>query len=131
MLLAKISIAEDNPIYRDLLHKVLDKQQYFRVVSESDNGEDLLKQIRKAKPNLFLLDVIMPNTDIIKTIQKIKEIDPDIHILIHSHFLYDGIIISLHKAGCCGFVEKIDFETLIQAITGMIKDGHYYGDRVL
>ena len=131
MQLIKIFIVEDDPIYKEFLIKELGKQRFMKVVGSAENGGDLLKQIKKTKPNVILLDVIMPNTDIIKTICKIKEIDPDIHILIHSQYLSDAIIISLHKAGCCGYVEKIHFETLVSAIISMVKDRHYYPDNIL
>lgn len=75
MLLIKLFITEDDPIYREYLIKDLGKQRFIKVVGWAENGDDLLMQIKKAKPNVILLDVIMPNTDIIITIRKVKELD--------------------------------------------------------
>lgn len=72
-LLKRILVVEDNQIYRDMLVKVLEKEDY--QVDQATDGLSALKKIRGNKYCLILMDLFMPNLDGINTTKQIKSIN--------------------------------------------------------
>lgn len=68
-----VAIAEDNPQMLTLLNDMLDTEQDFHVVGQAANGEDAYKMIMKTKPDLVLMDVIMPKLDGISVMERIRK----------------------------------------------------------
>ena len=67
-----IVIAEDNPLMLELLANILEEEDGFHVVGKADNGEDAYQMILEKKPDLVLLDVIMPKMDGITVLEKVR-----------------------------------------------------------
>lgn len=68
-----IAIAEDNPQMMSLLNDMLEKEEGFRVIGKADNGEDAYEMIVDKKPDLVLMDVIMPKMDGISVMEKLRK----------------------------------------------------------
>ncbi len=68
----KIVIAEDNPLMLELLANILEAEDGFHVVGRADNGEDAYRLVMEEKPDIVLLDVIMPKMDGITVLEKIR-----------------------------------------------------------
>ena len=69
--MTKILIAEDNPVNRELLRELLEIRGY--VVEEACDGEEALRMIERAQPDLLLLDIGMPLVDGFGVVSKIRE----------------------------------------------------------
>ncbi len=67
-----VAIAEDNPLMLNLLNDMLEEEEGFHVVGKADNGEDAYRMIMNTKPDLVLLDVIMPKLDGISVMERVK-----------------------------------------------------------
>jgi len=67
----KILIAEDNAVNRELLRELLEMQGH--TVIEAINGEEALRMVEEAKPDILLLDLGMPVLDGYGTVRKIRE----------------------------------------------------------
>lgn len=67
-----VAIAEDNPQMLNLLGNMLEKENGFRVVGKAADGSAAYEMIVKTKPDLVLMDVIMPNMDGIAVMEKFK-----------------------------------------------------------
>ena len=65
-----IAIAEDNPLMLELLGSILEEEDGFHVVGKADNGEDAYQMIMDKKPDIVLLDVIMPKLDGITVLER-------------------------------------------------------------
>ena len=68
----KIVIAEDNPLMLELLANILEAEDGFHVVGRADNGEDAYRLVMEEKPDIVLLDVIMPKMGGITVLEKIR-----------------------------------------------------------
>ena len=69
--MSKILIAEDNPVNRELLRELLEMRGH--TVVEACDGEEALRVIEQAQPNLVLLDIGMPVLDGFGVMRKIRE----------------------------------------------------------
>lgn len=68
-----VAIAEDNHQMLSLLDQMLEKEKGFHVVGKADNGEDAYEMIMEKKPDLVLMDVIMPKLDGISVMERVRE----------------------------------------------------------
>src|SRR5260370_17818177 len=69
--MTKILIAEDNAVNRELLRELLEIRGY--AVEEARDGEEPLRMIERAQPDLLLLDIFMPLLDGFVVVRKIRE----------------------------------------------------------
>lgn len=67
-----IAIADDNPQTLNLLGEILENEEDFRVVGRAENGEDAYNMIVKTKPDVVLLDIIMPRLDGISVMERVR-----------------------------------------------------------
>jgi len=68
----KIMIVDDEPDIRETVKKILEKNKYKVVTAV--NGDDCLKKLEKEKPDLILMDIMMPGTPVGEVVKKIKNI---------------------------------------------------------
>ena len=72
--MAKILIVEDDPLMSRMYQKIFTFEGY--EVAMAGNGEEVLEAAKKGKPNLVLLDVMMPKMNGLEVLEKLK-IDPE------------------------------------------------------
>ena len=70
-----IAIADDNPQTLEVLCDIPEGEEGFNVVGQADNGEDAYNMILKTKPDVVLMDIIMPRLDGISVMEKVKNND--------------------------------------------------------
>ncbi|HEY9061098.1 MAG TPA: response regulator transcription factor [Pseudobacteroides sp.] len=78
----KIIIADDMIIFRDSLKYLLENQECIEVVACADNGEEAFKLCKKHKPDIVLMDIVMPVCDGILGTKLIKDSFPMIKVLV-------------------------------------------------
>ncbi len=112
----KILIADDQELIRDSLRTVLAGNPDFSVDTAA-NGIEVIRAVRKDKPDVILMDVRMPEMDGVQCTQIIKENYPEIKIIILTTFDDDEYIFSALKHGASGYLLKgISADSLIEAI---------------
>ena len=65
-------IADDHPIFREGLRRLLEAEPGFRVVGEAADGGEALKLVRQLKPEILLLDIKMPNLSGLEVLRELK-----------------------------------------------------------
>lgn len=112
----KILIADDQELIRDSLRIVLSGNPDFSVDTAS-NGIEVVRAVRREKPDVILMDIRMPDMDGVQCTQIIKENYPEIKIIILTTFDDDEYIFSALKHGASGYLLKgISADRLIEAI---------------
>jgi len=97
---------EDQSIVREGMVAILSLQPDIEVVGEAEDGIVAMQMARKAKPDVILLDMVMPRQDGLTTIPRLKEIVPGAKILVLSGFAESNRVYQAVKIGALGYMLK-------------------------
>ena len=113
----RIVVTDDESVVREGIVAILSLQPAFEVVGEASNGMEAVDVARETKPDVVLLDMAMPKQDGLATIPVLKEILPDVRILVLTSFADSDLVYKAIKTGALGYMLKdARREQLIQAI---------------
>ena len=113
----KVLIADDQELIRQSLQIVLDTKEKIQVTDTVADGNEVIRSIRKDKPDVVLMDVRMPKMDGIQCTKIIKENYSDVKIIILTTFDDDEYVYNALKYGASGYLLKgVSMEELINAI---------------
>jgi DNA-binding NarL/FixJ family response regulator len=102
----RVFIADDHAIVREGLKQILAESRDIIVAGEAENGLDAIKQFRKAKCHVMLLDISMPDRSGIEVLKQVKKENPEIAVLMLSMHREDQYAIRSLKAGAAGYLTK-------------------------
>jgi len=102
----RILVVEDQNVVRDGVVTMLSFQPDMEVVGEADNGIDAVEVASQSKPDVVLLDMVMPLQDGLATISKLKEIIPEVRILVLTSFAEGDLVYQAIKSGALGYLLK-------------------------
>ncbi|MDE7202468.1 MAG: response regulator transcription factor [Lachnospiraceae bacterium] len=113
----KILIADDQELIRQSLQILLQTEPEFEVTDAVENGKEVIRSIRKVRPDVILMDIRMPEMDGVICTQIIKENYPEIKIIILTTFDDDEYVFNALKYGASGYLLKgISTKELIDAV---------------
>ena len=113
----RVLIVDDHAIVRKGIRALIAEIEDIEVVGEAGNGREAISQAESLKPDVVLMDLVMPVMDGITAISQIKSLLPDMHIIVLTSFATDDKIFPAIKAGALGYILKdSDPEVLIRAI---------------
>lgn len=113
----KLLIADDQELIRQSLQIILGAEPGLSVLDAVENGKEVIRAIRKEKPDVILMDIRMPEMDGVVCTQIIKENYPDIKIIILTTFDDDEYVFNALKYGASGYLLKgIQTKQLVDAI---------------
>ena len=102
----RIIIADDHSVVRQGLRMFLSDDPDFEVVGEAPNGAEALKLAHELKPDVVLMDLLMPLMDGITAIGRIRKELPDIEVLALTSVLEDAAVVGAIRAGAIGYLLK-------------------------
>ena len=105
-MLPKILIVDDAVFMRTMIKDILVNSEKFEVVGEASNGTESVDQYRHLKPDLVMMDIVMPEMDGIHAVRKITEIDPRARIVMCSALGQEPLVIESLVAGAKDFIVK-------------------------
>ncbi len=113
----RILIVDDHTVVRDGLQALLSAEPGMQVVGQASDGVEAVEQAKKLKPDVILLDLIMPRKDGVQATIEIRRDNPAARILILTSFAEDHQVFSAVKSGAMGYLMKdTSSEDLILAI---------------
>jgi NarL family two-component system response regulator LiaR len=116
----KVLIADDHAIVREGLRSVLSKEPDIELVAEAMDGVQAVAQVKALKPDIILLDVVMPRMDGLETLTEIKKTWPAGRIIMLSYLANDENVLTALRAGADGFLAKdCSPHELVDAITAV------------
>jgi two-component system, NarL family, response regulator LiaR len=102
----RIVIADDHAVVRQGLRTFLALQEDMEVVAEASDGEEALAAVREQRPDVVLVDLVMPRVDGIEAIRRIRELSPSVQTLVLTSFLDDEKLFPALRAGAAGYLLK-------------------------
>jgi DNA-binding NarL/FixJ family response regulator len=99
-------IAEDQVVLRECLNLILKQDNEIEVVGCAGNGEEAFELCNQFKPDLVLLDIVMPVCDGIEALRLIKEKYPEIKVIMLTTFDNDENVQKALKFGADGYILK-------------------------
>jgi DNA-binding NarL/FixJ family response regulator len=102
----RIVIADDHPVFRAGLEGLLSGQEDLQVVGEAANGREAVDMVRRASPDVLLVDLQMPELDGVHAIREIRSVAPRTRILVLTTYDSDGDILRAVEAGATGYLLK-------------------------
>jgi signal transduction histidine kinase/CheY-like chemotaxis protein len=101
-----VLLVDDEDMIIEIGKEMLEKMDY--KVFTTRNGTEAVKILKENKDiiDLVILDMIMPGLGGGETYDKMKEINPDVKVLLSSGYSVDGEAASILERGCSGFIQK-------------------------
>ena len=122
----KIVLADDHPLFREGIKRIIEGIPGVQVVGEVGEGLALLELLKKSVPDLIILDISMPKMQGIEAAHKIKTLYPQVKILILTMHKSKEHLHSAISAGADGYLLKENaYADLISAIE-VIQEGNTY-----
>lgn len=113
----KVLIADDQELIRQSLQIVLNSKPDITVCDVAEDGQAVIRSVRKEKPDIILMDVRMPKMDGVQCTKIIKENYPEIKIIILTTFDDDEYVYNALKFGASGYLLKgVSMDELENAI---------------
>ncbi len=110
-------LVDDHAIVRNGLRMILEYQPDMQVVGTAANGRDAVRQVSRLRPDVVLMDIVMPELNGIDATEQITEKNPSTKVIILSMYSDTPHIFRALRAGASGYVMKEGGETeLISAV---------------
>ncbi len=122
----KVLVADDHEIVRQGLKTIISEHSDLSIAGEAENGNQVLKILKKTKVDVVLLDFDMPEKNGLDTLIELKALYPKLPVMILSIFPEDHYGIRFSKAGASGYLQKSSAtDQLIDAIRKVFNGGKF------
>ncbi len=102
----RLLLADDAPFIRDVLRHIFESQQAFEIAGEAEDGEHAVQLAIQTKPDVILMDIVMPKMSGIEATQQILKTLPSCRIVACSTVDQETMVMRAIEAGCCSYVTK-------------------------
>ena len=110
-------VVDDHPIMRSGLRDTLEASGRFRVVGLAGDGEEAVRTVEELKPEVIVMDVMMPGKDGIDACREIMELLPDTRVMMLTASSEEDAVIEAVAAGATGYLQKYSRpEELVEAV---------------
>jgi two-component system, NarL family, response regulator NreC len=122
----KVVLVDDHAVVRSGLRLLLEAHEDIEVIGEAGNAKDAIFRARALKPDVMLLDVVMPGDSGIDVLPKLLKESPETKVLVLSMQDDPSYVREAFAAGASGYVlkEAAD-EEVVSAVREIANGGHY------
>ncbi len=118
----RVVIADDAVFFRTALKEILSSGG-FEVVAEAADGEEAVSLTKNNRPEIVILDVVMPKKDGLQAAEEITKLRLGTKIVMCSSMGYEKVVKKAIKSGACGFIVKpFDKDTVLKTLYGLDND---------
>ncbi len=115
----KVLVVDDSAFMRLMLKNILTKHGY-EIAGEAQNGEEAVQKYIKTKPDVVLLDIVMPEVDGLQALKEMKKMDPNAKVVVCSSMGQETIVVEAINAGAATFIVKpFHADKVIQALEAL------------
>ena len=129
--MVRILIADDHDVVRSGLRRVLEAQPGWEVVAEAADGRDAIGKARATKPDVAVLDCMMPLLNGVEVTRQIRARVPETQVLIFTVHEDERLVEEILRAGARGYVLKSDVSgQLINAVQALAEHKPFFTSSV-
>ena len=121
----RVMVVDDHEIMRDGLREVLERTGNFEVVGQAGDGASAVNIAMKLKPDVIVMDVMMPLKNGIDACREITEALPDTKVLILTASTEEDAVVEAVAAGATGFLQKYSGKEKLLDTVREVADGKY------
>jgi DNA-binding NarL/FixJ family response regulator len=122
----RLLIIDDHPMMREALTTALAEEKDMDVIGEASDGLDGVKLVNECKPDLILMDLLMPNMDGLEAINRIMAENSQARILVVSSLEDEDKILAAIQSGALGYFPKTAPRAFLLEAIRKVADGVPY-----
>ena len=122
----RVMVVDDHPVMRKGIGDVLEASGRFEVVGQAGDGKEAAETAGELKPDVIVMDVIMPRKDGIDACRDIMELLPDTKVMMLTAATEEDAMIEAIAAGATGYLQKYSppedlVETVVDVAEGRLR----------
>jgi DNA-binding NarL/FixJ family response regulator len=125
----RVVIADDHPIFRDGLRRLLESEPGFQVVGEAQDGAEAVKLARTVKPDILLLDLAMPKVTGLLALQEMADAGDVVRTILLTASIGEEDMVTALQLGARGVVMKDAATQILFKSIRTVMDGQYWVGR--
>ncbi|HZD80007.1 MAG TPA: response regulator transcription factor [Actinomycetota bacterium] len=125
----KVLIVDDHRTFGEALQLALGREKDLRVVDVVTDAPSVIEAVRLHDPDVILMDMARPDAQGIETTRRIKDADPDAHVLILSGHEDEYLLARVVQAGATGLLRRSEGLTLVASSVRRVHRGEPLHDR--
>jgi len=127
----KLVIADDHPLIREGLRRILSLAPEITIVGEAENGEQAVELVRRTGADVVLMDINMPGMNGIAACKTIKAERPETKVIALTIHDQEEYLFELIRAGVCAYLLKdVSPDGLLETIRGVARGESFVSPRL-
>lgn len=128
----RVILADDHQIFRDGIKSMFENSTEVDILDEASNGQQAIDKTNQHKPDVLIVDLSMPGITGIEVIERIREFNKEVAIIVLSMHSREDYIFKAIRAGANGYLPKEETtkDELLNAIQDVTKGKEYFSHTV-
>ena len=127
----RVLIAEDHLMVRSGIRALLEKSGDLNILGEASNGQEAVEMVEKLKPDVLIMDIMMPRMNGIQAAENIRKLRIPTYILLLSMYSDEGLVYQALQSGVKGYVLKSSVsDELLWAVQAVAKGKTYLSSQI-
>jgi DNA-binding NarL/FixJ family response regulator len=122
----RIVIADDHPIFREGLRRLLGADQRFEVVGEAGDGREAVSQVANLRPDILLLDLAMPRVNGLQVLQELLELGLPVRSVLLTAGIDSSDTVRALQLGARGVILKESATQMLYRCLQSVMGGEYW-----
>lgn len=123
----RILVVDDHAVIRQALRMLLEAQPELEVIGDVENGREAVQAVERSKPDVVLMDVVMPGLNGLEATRQIRRSSPSTRVVMLTGFVDEDQLLEAIRAGASGYIiKKSDVQELVLAIQTVHRGNSYF-----